>query len=145
MYIYVLYLELQFNIQLCIYVANYAIVLNYVLDDEIFATIILKSKRDNIDDINLYEPVGSKTLFKDLQVSFQNYRGLNIYACMYTLKMAESFKWKQVNLIDKTSKVAMLFITFIIIIPIPLSMTSNRGGMYLYMYMYVYQQIEIHG
>lgn len=39
------------------------------IDDEIFATIILKSKRDSVDDINLYEPVGSKTAFKELAVS----------------------------------------------------------------------------
>lgn len=33
-----------------------------VLDDEILATIILKSKRDGVDDINLYEP-GTYSLF----------------------------------------------------------------------------------
>ena len=48
------------------------ILLSYVytyIDDEIFATIILKLKKDDVDDIDLYEPVKSKTLFKELAVS----------------------------------------------------------------------------
>ena len=52
----------------------------YILDDEIFATIILKSKKDGVkDDISLYEPVGSKVLFEQLQVSLKNAKRLSLY------------------------------------------------------------------
>ena len=75
----------------------------YTTDDEIFATIILKSKRDNIPDksISLYEPVGSKVIFQQLQVSHKRLNPLCI------LQITESFKWKQINVIDKALKVAI--------------------------------------
>ena len=56
---------------LYIYTYMYACVFIHTTDDEIFATIILKLKRDSIpeESISLYEPVGSKVIFQQLLVS----------------------------------------------------------------------------
>ena len=64
-----MYMHVYVFIHIYIYVCMCVFI--HTADDEIFATIILKSKRDSIPEelISLYEPVGSKVIFQQLQVS----------------------------------------------------------------------------